>query len=315
MRLLVTGGAGFIGSNFIHYWFERHPKDQIVNVDKMTYAADQSNLEGLDAFDHRIIREDIADSKAMEAAVKDVDAIVNFAAESHVDNSIVSSDEFIRSNIVGVQVLLNAARKFEKRFHQISTDEVYGSLSLRSKRKFNERSRYNPKNPYSATKAAADHLVNAYFNTYGMKVTISNCSNNYGPRQNVEKLIPKAITNALADREIPVYAKGQNVRDWIYVNDHCSAIEAILEKGRYGETYLVGSDNQRHNIDVVKHILHYLGKGDSLIRYVKDRPGHDMKYAIDPSKITKELGWKPSYTFEESLNGTIEWYWKRAGAK
>jgi dTDP-glucose 4,6-dehydratase len=311
MRLLVTGGAGFIGSNFIHYWFGKHPKDEIVNVDKMTYAADPRNLDGLEKYKHTLVEEDIVNSKSMERIVKDVDAVVNFAAETHVDNSIVNSDNFVISNIVGVHVLLEAAKKFEKRFHQVSTDEVYGSLSLDSKKRFTESSPYSPKNPYSATKAAADHLVNAYYNTYKMNVTISNCSNNYGPRQHKEKLIPKAISNALEDKKIPVYGRGVNIRDWIYVYDHCSAIEKILSKGKAGETYLVGSDSERHNIDVVNYVLGYLGKSKSLIEYVKDRPGHDLRYAIDASKIKKELGWKPNGTFEQNLDSTIDWYKER----
>lgn len=311
MRLLVTGGAGFIGSNFIHHWFGRHPKDEIVNVDKMTYAADKRNLQGLEKYSHTLVKEDIVNSTSIEKFVKDVDAVVNFAAETHVDNSIVNSDSFVLSNIMGVHVLLDAAKKFEKRFHQVSTDEVYGSLALNSKARFTEGSSYSPKNPYSATKAAADHLVNAYYNTYKMDVTISNCSNNFGPRQHREKLIPKAISNALEDKSIPVYGKGLNVRDWIYVNDHCSAIEAILKDGKSGETYLVGSDNEKRNIDVVRYVLDYLGKDQSLIKYVADRPGHDLRYAIDASKINDELGWKPNGTFEQNLDSTIDWYKKR----
>jgi dTDP-glucose 4,6-dehydratase len=310
MKLLVTGGAGFIGSNFIHYWFGRHPKDEILNVDKLTYAANLHNLDGLERHNYTFLQADIADSRAMEKAVKDTDAIVNFAAETHVDNSIIDSNDFVHSNVLGVQVLLNTVRKFEKRFHHVSTDEVYGSLPLNSKKKFNEKTGYNPKNPYSATKAAADHLVNAYFNTYRINATLSNCSNNYGPRQHMEKLIPKTIVNALKNRKIPVYGNGMNVRDWIYVYDHCSGIETILNRGKPGETYLIGADNQKHNIDLVKYILQYLGKDQSLIEYVTDRPGHDLKYAIDAAKIKRELKWEPKYAFKESLDSTIEWYRK-----
>ncbi len=311
MKLLVTGGAGFIGSNFIHYWFSKHPKDDIINVDKLTYAADLSNLSGIEKYKYMFVKDDIANAYAMEKIIKDVDAVVNFAAESHVDNAIKSSREFIHSNILGAQTLLEASRKFEKRFHQVSTDEVYGSLPLNSKEKFSEKSPYDPRNPYAATKAGADYIARAYFNTYKMDVTISNCSNNYGPRQHIEKLIPKSITNALSNKKIPVYANGLQVRDWIYVIDHCSAIDRILKKGAPGETYLVGSNNERQNIAVIRHILKYLSRDDSLIEHVTDRPGHDLRYAIDSTKITKELGWKPTHKFEKSLDKTIEWYKKK----
>ncbi len=308
MKLLVTGGAGFIGSNFIHYWFSNHPRDEIVNIDKLTYAANLSNLTGTEKFNYSFVKGDIADESTVDNIVKDVDAIINFAAESHVDNSILSSKAFIHSNIVGVHTLLDAAKKYEKRFHQVSTDEVYGSLSLRSKKRFSEKSPYAPRNPYAATKAAADHLVRAYYNTYKMKVTISNCSNNFGLRQHTEKLIPKTITNALNNKDIPVYASGMQVRDWIYVDDHCSALESILTKGVPGETYLVGADQEKHNIDVIKMILELLGKPETLIKHVTDRLGHDVRYAIDPTKIRNELGWSPKYTFEEGLRKTVEWY-------
>ncbi len=308
MKLLVTGGAGFIGSNFIHYWFANHPKDEIVNIDKLTYASDLSNLNGVEKYNYKFVKGDIADEKIVDSIVKDVDVIVNFAAESHVDNSILESKEFIHSNIVGVHVLLEAARKHDKRFHQVSTDEVYGSLPLDSKEKFTEKTAYAPRNPYSAPKAAADHLVRAYHNTYKMKVTISNCSNNYGPRQHKEKLIPKTITNAKNNKDIPMYGKGEQVRDWIYVEEHCSAIERILEKGTIGETYLVSADQERHNVDVIKLILKELGKPETLIKSVQDRLGHDIRYAIDASKIKRELGWKPKYDFEKGMKKTIEWY-------
>jgi len=303
----VTGGAGFIGSNFIHYWLKKYKKDEIINLDKMTYAANPKNLEGLPEDRHRLVVGDIADAELVNKLVKDVDAIVNFAAESHVDNSINNSEPFIHSNIVGVHVLLEAARKYEKRFHQISTDEVYGSLPLNSAKRFNEHTPYNPRNPYAATKAAADHLVLAYVNTYKLNATISNCSNNFGPRQHSEKLIPKAITNALQGRPIPIYGNGMQVRDWIYVEDHCSAIDLILKKGEIGEKYLVSAENELHNIDVVKSILKILNKPNSLIQYVADRPGHDVRYALEPKKI-KELGWKPRYKFDEALENTVRWY-------
>ena len=309
MKLLVTGGAGFIGSNFIHYWLKKYKKDEIINLDKMTYAANPKNLEGLPEDRHKLIVGDIADGQLVNKIVKDVDAIVNFAAESHVDNSINNSEPFIHSNIVGVHVLLEAARKYEKRFHQISTDEVYGSLPLNSTKKFNENTPYNPRNPYAATKAAADHLVMAYVNTYKITATISNCSNNFGPRQHSEKLIPKAITNALQNKPIPIYGNGMQVRDWIYVEDHCSAIDLILKKGEIGGRYLISAENEQHNIDVVKSILKILNKPNSLIQYVADRPGHDVRYALEPKKI-KELGWKPKYKFDEALKNTVKWYVK-----
>ncbi len=308
MRLLVTGGAGFIGSNFIHYWFARHPRDSIVNIDLLTYAANPANLEGTENRNYEFVKGDIADTKLMDRLAKDVDAIVNFAAETHVDNSIKSSAQFIHSNVMGVHALLEASRRHEKRFHQVSTDEVYGALPLGSKKRFNEASPYLPTNPYSATKAAADHLTRAYHNTYRMDVTISNCSNNFGPRQHTEKLIPKAITNAINNKRIPVYGNGMQVRDWIYVDDHCSGIERILEKGVAGETYLIGANQEKRNIDVVRRILERLGKPERLIEHVVDRPGHDVRYAIDATKIKKELGWKPSYNFEEGLRKTIGWY-------
>lgn len=308
MRLLVTGGAGFIGSNFIHYWFARHPRDEIVNMDLLTYAANLENLGGLERYRYDFIKGDIADQESVGRAAKDVDVIVNFAAESHVDNSIRDSAAFVRSNIVGVHALLEVARRQDKRLHQVSTDEVYGSLPLNSRKRFTEDSAYMPHNPYSATKAAADHLVRAYHNTYGMNVTISNCSNNYGPRQHREKLIPKAIVNAMNWRKIPIYGNGRMVRDWIYVEDHCSGIDAVLKKGEAGETYLIGSNNERHNIDVVRRILDILGSPHTLIEHVADRPGHDVRYAIDPTKIRRELGWRPKHRFDEGLLKTVKWY-------
>lgn len=309
MRLLVTGGAGFIGTNFIHYWFKKRPRDGIVNLDKLTYAADLSNLKEFERNpNYSFIKGDIVDKEIVKKATSDIDVIVNFAAETHVDNSIKDSSNFIRSNIVGVHTLLEIVREKGIRFHQVSTDEVYGSLPLNSRKKFDEKSKYSPKNPYSATKAAADHLVNAYFNTYKLPVTISNCSNNYGPFQHPEKLIPKTIINALNDKPIPIYGTGIQIRDWIYVEDHCSAIEKIIDRGEYGQTYLVGANGEKSNIDVVKKILNILGKSENLIKFVEDRPGHDVRYAIDASKIKKELGWKPQTKFEEGIKKTIKFY-------
>lgn len=309
MKLLVTGGAGFIGANFIHYWFKNHPNDKIINFDKLTYAADLSNLKEFEENpNYSFVKGDVTDKEAVKKAVSDVDVIVNFAAESHVDNSINDSSNFVKSNVVGVHTLLEVVREKKIRFHQVSTDEVYGSLPLNSKKKFNENSKYAPKNPYSATKAAADHLVNAYFNTYKLPVTISNCSNNYGPFQHPEKLIPKTIINALKDKPIPIYGNGMQVRDWIYVDDHCSAIEKIIQKGMYGQTYLIGVNGERHNIDVVKKILKILGKSEKLIKFVEDRKGHDVRYAIDASKIKKELQWRPKTKFEEGIKNTVQFY-------
>jgi dTDP-glucose 4,6-dehydratase len=311
MKIIVTGGYGFIGSNFILYWLKKHGKDEIINVDKLTYAADPDNLKDLsENAKYTFINGDIADKEFVERTFKDADAIINFAAESHVDNSIKDSSLFISSNIVGVHNILETVRKTGIRFHQISTDEVYGSLPLNSKEKFNENSKYNPRNPYSATKAAADFLVRAYYNTYKLPVTISNCSNNYGINQHPEKLIPKTILNAYLDESIPVYGNGKQIRDWIFVEDHCSAIELIIQKGVYGETYLVGENGEKRNIEVIRTILKTMKKPDSLIKFVEDRPGHDVRYAIDSRKIQKELKWKPKFSFEKGIKITIEHYLK-----
>ena len=311
MKLIVTGGYGFIGSNFILYWLKKHKKDVIINVDKLTYAADIYNLKYLDQrANYTFVNGDIADKEFVERTFKDADTIVNFAAESHVDNSIKNSSLFISSNVIGVHNILETVRKTGIRFHQISTDEVYGSLPLNSKAKFNENSKYNPRNPYSATKASADFLVRAYYNTYKLPVTISNCSNNYGPNQHPEKLIPKTILNAYLDKEIPVYGNGKQVRDWIFVEDHCSAIERIIQKGKYGETYLIGENGEKRNIDVIKMILKAMNKPESLIKFTEDRLGHDVRYAIDSRKTQKELGWKPKFSFEKGIKITIEHYLK-----
>ena len=309
IRLVVTGGLGFIGSNFINYWLKKHPDDFILNVDKCTYAADFSNIDKkLASRNYEFVKEDICNEARMISLTKGFDIIVNFAAESHVDNSINNASAFINSNYYGVFSLLEAARNNDIRMHQVSTDEVFGSLSKMSREKFSENTRYDPKNPYSATKAAADHLVRAYINTYGLKATISNCSNNFGPNQHREKLIPKTILNALAGTKIPVYGSGNNIRDWVYVEDHCSGIDAILTRGRIGETYLIGARNERTNLEVIKLILSKLGKNENLIEFVEDRKGHDFRYSLDPSKIEKELGWKPTYQFDEAIVKTIDYY-------
>lgn len=311
MRLLVTGGAGFIGSNFILYWMKRHPKDQIVNFDKLTYAGNLENLKELiDNPNYRFINGDIVNIDEVGKAMEGVDIVVHFAAESHVDRSIKKPSDFIMTNVVGTQMLLDIAlRNKIKRFHHISTDEVFGSLSLEDKNKFNERSIYNPRSPYAASKAGSDHLVRAYFVSYGLPITISNCSNNFGPYQFPEKIIPLTITNVLEGKKVPVYGDGLYVRDWLYVEDHCRAIDLILQKGKVGETYCVGGLTEDiNNLEVVRKILKILGKNDGFIEFVKDRPGHDRKYAIDWSKIKNELGWEPFHGFDQWLEKTVEWY-------
>ena len=311
-NILVTGGAGFIGSNFIYYELEKHPDRRIVCLDALTYAGNLETLESaLKSNNFRFVKGDITDRKAVEALFleESFDAVVNFAAESHVDRSIDEPEVFLKTNILGTQVLLDACRKRAIRFHQVSTDEVYGDLPLdRPDLFFTEETPIHTSSPYSASKAAADLLVTAYFRTYGAKVTISRCSNNYGPYHFPEKLIPLIIANALEGKELPVYGEGKNVRDWLYVRDHCKAIDLILENGRLGEVYNIGGHNEKTNLEVVKTVLKILGKSEDLIRFVKDRPGHDMRYAIDPTKIRNELGWYPETTFEEGIKKTIQWY-------
>ena len=309
MRILVTGGAGFIGSNFINYWLSEHDEDSIINLDKLTYAANPNYIRH-EQFKGRysLVRGDITNGDLVEQLVNGTDCIVNFAAESHVDNSISKPGLFISSNYVGTFTLLEAARKSDVRFHQISTDEVFGSLSIDSTDLFNERTPYHPNNPYSASKAGADLLVRSYVNTYGLNATISNCSNNFGPNQHTEKLIPKTIVLASKNQKIPLYGNGMQIRDWIYVEDHCSAIEKVILKGRKGETYLVSARNEQRNVDVVKMVLSLINKDYSLIDFVKDRPGHDVRYAIDPTKIETELGWKPRYNFSKALEITVKHY-------
>lgn len=311
-NILVTGGAGFIGSNFIYYELEKHPDRRIVCLDALTYAGNLETLErALKSKNFRFVKGDITDRKAVEALFleESFDAVVNFAAESHVDRSIDEPEVFLKTNILGTQVLLDACRKRDIRFHQVSTDEVYGDLPLdRPDLFFTEETPIHTSSPYSASKAAADLLVTAYFRTYGAKVTISRCSNNYGPYHFPEKLIPLIITNALEGKELPVYGDGKNVRDWLYVKDHCKAIDLILENGRLGEVYNIGGHNERTNLEVVKTVLKILGKSESLIKFVKDRPGHDMRYAIDPTKIKNELGWYPETTFEDGIEKTVKWY-------
>lgn len=312
MKILVTGGAGFIGSNFVQYWLKSHPTDQIVNVDKLTYAGNIENLETVKTNpNYSFIRADICDSSAVDQAMNGVDIVVHFAAESHVDRSIQDSDPFVQTNVLGTQVLLKSALKHSvKRFHHISTDEVFGALELNSDAKFNEQTPYDPRSPYSATKAASDHLVRAFYHTYGLPITISNCSNNFGPYHFPEKLIPLTITNLMEGKKVPIYGDGLYVRDWLYVEDHCEAIDAIVQKGTVGETYCVGSMTQDvPNIEIVKKICSLMGKDfASSTEQVADRPGHDRRYAIDFTKITRELGWTPKHSFDDALRSTIEWY-------
>jgi dTDP-glucose 4,6-dehydratase len=309
MTYLVTGGAGFIGSNFIHYLFKAYPDVQVINLDKLTYAG---NLENLKEFEnnpnYRFVKGDIADPKIVNELVSQVDVVVNFAAETHVDRSILGPAVFIQTNVVGTQVLLDAAVKFKKRFHHISTDEVFGDLPLGTQDKFQESTPYNPSSPYSASKAASDHLVRAYIRSFGLQATITNCSNNYGPYAFIEKFIPLTIVNIMLDKKIPVYGDGLNVRDWVHVADHNRAVDLVIRNGNVGETYLIGGDSERANIDVVKTILKIFGKDESMIEFVKDRPGHDRRYAIDSTKLKTELGFKHEYDFEGGLKQTIQWY-------
>ncbi len=312
-NILVTGGAGFIGSNFIYYMLKKHPDYRIACIDALTYAGNLSTLkEAMENKNFRFVRCDITDRKAVEAvfAEENFTAVVNFAAESHVDRSIESPEVFLKTNILGTQVLMDMARKYGNiRYHQVSTDEVYGDLPLdRPDLFFTEETPIHTSSPYSASKASADLLVMAYYRTYGLPVTISRCSNNYGPYHFPEKLIPLMIINALHGKSLPVYGDGLNVRDWLYVEDHCKAIDMILHGGRIGEVYNIGGHNEKANIDVVKTVLSILGKDESLITYVKDRPGHDMRYAIDPTKIKNELGWYPETSFDEGIKKTTRWY-------
>ena len=310
MNLLVTGGAGFIGSNFILYWLKKYPNDKIVNIDKLTYAGNLENLKSVEKNpNYEFVHGDICNSSLVNQLIRTVDIIVHFAAESHVDRSILDPAPFIKTNIEGTYVLLEAALKNKiKRLHHVSTDEVFGALELNTTEKFNEKTNYNPRSPYSASKAASDHLVRAYHTTYNLPITISNCSNNFGPYQFPEKLIPLAITNIMEGKKVPVYGDGLYVRDWLYVEDHCKAIDLILQKGKVGETYFVGGPEDINNLDAIKKILKIMGKDESFIEYIKDRPGHDRRYAIDWSKINRELGWKPEYDFDEYLQMTIDWY-------
>lgn len=313
MKIIVTGGAGFIGGNFVYYELKNHPEDEIICLDKLTYAGNLETLsEAMKNPRFKFIKGDIADRKFIYElfASEKPDIIVNFAAESHVDRSIEDPEIFLQTNVMGTQVLMDACRKYGiSRYHQVSTDEVYGDLPLdRPDLFFTEETPIHTSSPYSASKASADLLVLAYHRTYKLPVTITRCSNNYGPYHFPEKLIPLMIANALADKPLPVYGKGENVRDWLYVEDHCAAIDLVIRKGRVGEIYNIGGHNERTNLDVVKTILKQLGKPESLITFVTDRPGHDRRYAIDPTKIHSELGWLPQTGFDDGIKKTINWY-------
>ncbi len=322
-NILVTGGAGFIGSNFVRYWIHNHPQDRIINLDALTYAGNLENLAGVDDSPrYRFVHGSIGDAELLKRLFKEenVDTVVNFAAESHVDRSILGPEAFIKTNVAGTFTLLEAARKYWQsdlsvcRFLHVSTDEVYGSLGPDDPA-FTETTAFAPNSPYAASKAASDHLVRAYRHTYGLPVVTTNCSNNYGPYQFPEKLIPLVIINALEDRSLPIYGDGKNVRDWLHVEDHCRGIDAVLSKGRLGETYNIGGCNEWTNIDIVRLVcdrLDQLRPGDKprreLITYVRDRAGHDRRYAIDATRIISELGWRPTYTFETGIERTIRWY-------
>ena len=311
MKLFVTGGAGFIGSNFILHWMKKYPTDSIINFDKLTYAGNLENLKEIEKNpNYEFIQGDICNKRLVEDVTRTVDIIVHFAAESHVDRSILDSSPFIQTNIVGTHVLLESALKNKiPRFHHVSTDEVFGALPLNSTEKFTDTTPYNPHSPYSASKASSDHLGRAYGDTYNLPYTISNCSNNFGPYHFPEKLIPLTITNIIEGKKVPVYGDGLYIRDWLYVRDHCEAIEAIIKKGSVGKTYLIGGQTQDiSNLDVIKKIITIMGADESVITFVKDRPGHDRRYAIDWSTIHRELGWIPRHSFEAALDETVAWF-------
>jgi dTDP-glucose 4,6-dehydratase len=309
MNIIVTGGAGFIGSNFVHYVYRERPDWHITVLDALTYAGNRANLEGLDPSRVELVVGDITDAELVDKLVSEHDAIVHYAAESHNDNSLQNPWPFLDTNIIGTYTILEAVRKHGKRLHHISTDEVYGDLELDDPERFNENTPYNPSSPYSSTKAGSDLLVRAWGRSFGVQATISNCSNNYGPFQHVEKFIPRQITEVLEGRRPRLYGTGENVRDWIHTEDHSSAVLMILEKGKIGETYLIGADGEKDNKTVVELILQDMGKDASDYEHVNDRPGHDMRYAIDSTKLRTELGWAPKYTdFNAGLQATIDWY-------
>ncbi len=310
MKILVTGGLGFIGTNFIRYWFQQHPEDTIVNLDKVTYAANPANLSEFEGkSNYQFIKGDICDAKTVESAMLGVDLVVHFAAETHVDRSLDDPELFLKTNILGTFNLLNIASKNNIRFHHISTDEVFGALELNTENKFSETTPYDPRSPYSSSKAASDHLVRSFYHSFDLPITISNCSNNYGPYQSPEKFIPRMITNLLTGQKVKVYGDGLNVRDWLHVLDHCRAIEAIIQKGKIGETYVIGGlTKDINNLELTKTVLSLMGRGVDQIEFVTDRPGHDRRYAVNWEKIKNELDWNPQYTFKEGIKATIDWY-------
>jgi dTDP-glucose 4,6-dehydratase len=309
MKILVTGGAGFIGANFVHHILKKYSDYKVINLDLLTYAGNLENLKEVESNEnYEFVKGDICDKELMMDLVSKVDVVVHFAAESHVDRSILDSDAFVKTNVLGTLALLEAAKNNgNKRFHHVSTDEVYGSLSSDDPA-FNESTPYDPRSPYSASKASSDHLVRAYFHTHNLPITISNCSNNYGPYQFPEKLIPLFVTNLIEGKKVPVYGTGENVRDWLHVSDHCEAIDRIIHDGKIGETYCVGGDAEKTNMEITHEILSAMGEGEDVIEYVEDRKGHDKRYAIDFSKIKKELGWEPQISFEEGIKETIDWF-------
>ena len=310
MKILVTGGAGFIGSNFIRYWLKKYPEDKIINLDKLTYAGHLSSTKDFSNNpNYKFIKGDICDPKIVDKVVSQIETIVHFAAESHVDRSIVGPQVFIRTNVIGTQILMDAALKHKiKKFHYVSTDEVFGALPL-GRGKFDEHTCYNPRSPYSASKAASDHLVRAYHETFDLPVTITNCSNNFGPYQDPEKMISRSITNLIDGQPIMIYGDGKYVRDWLYVEDHVRAIDLVIHKGKVGETYLVGGlTKDVNNLEITKKLLKIFKKGKESIKFVKDRPGHDRRYAVNWGKINKELGWKPKCDFDTWLVKTVKWY-------
>lgn len=309
-KMLVTGGSGFIGSNFIRYWMKHHPEYEVTNLDALTYAGHPESLKSVENNPkYKFVKGDITDAELVDKLVSGVDIIVHFAAETHVDRSIKDPLVFTNSNVVGTQILLEAARKYKTRFHHISTDEVFGALKLGSREKFNTKTKYNPNSPYSASKASSDHIVMSYYNTYGLPVTITNCSNNFGPYQDTEKFIPRAITNLLTGKNVLIYGDGEYVRDWMYVDDHCRAIELVILNGKIGSTYTVGGMNKDvSNLEVAKKILKILKLPEDRIEFITDRPGHDRRYAVSWKKIKRELGWKPKRAFFRRLKQTVEWY-------
>lgn len=310
-NIIVTGGCGFIGSNFVHYVVNNHPDVHVTVLDKLTYAGNKDNIAGLPKGRVELVVGDICDKELLDSLVPGHDTIVHYAAESHNDNSIANPEPFLRTNVEGTYCLLEACRKYDVRYHHVSTDEVYGDLALDDPSRFTEETPYNPSSPYSSTKAASDMLVRAWTRTYGLRTTISNCSNNYGPYQHIEKFIPRQVTNILCGIKPKLYGDGLNVRDWIHTEDHSSAVWTILVKGEIGETYLIGADGEKNNISVLRAILKAMGKSEDDFDWVKDRPGHDRRYAIDSSKLRRDLGWVPRHTdFSEGLAQTIDWYKK-----